>query len=114
MFSSLEVNQSVEAHLLLVETVQSVLDDKLILVDKALVGVKVVPLGLLALATVGEDADGDAQNVCQAVELALGLVVRVERFISLQELEEVRRAGDSFLHELTGFTLNFDLKYVKE
>ena len=94
------------------ETVQwrSILDDEIVLVEEALVGVEVVPVGLLARAAVGEDVNGDAQDVCQTVELALGLVEGVERLLSREELEELWRAGDRLLSDLAGVTFNFDLK----
>ena len=55
------------------ETVEGllVLPCELVVVDEALVGVKRLPLGLLALASEGEDVDGDAQDVGQTVQLAL-------------------------------------------
>lgn len=79
--------------------------------DQALVGIKIVPLSLFPLAGVGQDVDGDAQYVCQAVELALRDVERIERLLRLQELEKLTRVRDGFLCQLASLTLHLHLKY---
>ena len=80
--------------------------------DQTLVGIKVVPLGLFApLAAVGQDVDGDAQDVGQAVQLALRDVERVQRLLSLQELEELPSVRDGFLAQLPSLPLHLHLKY---
>ena len=79
--------------------------------DQALVGIKVVPLGLFApLAAVGQDVDGDAQDVGQAVKLALRDVETVQRLLGLQELEELPGVRDGFLCQLASFPLHLHLK----
>ena len=79
--------------------------------DQTLVGIKVVPLGLFApLAAVGQDVDGDAQDVGQAVKLALRDVERIERLLRLQELEKLTRVRDGFLCQLASLPLHLHLK----
>ena len=79
--------------------------------DQTLVRIKVCPLSLFPLAGVGQDVDGDAQDVGQAVQLALRDVERVQRLLSLQELEELPSVRDGFLGQLTSLPLHLHLKY---
>ena len=73
-----------------------VVPTELVAVDQPLVRIETLPLAWLPLA-VGEDVDGDAQYVGQAVELALGDVETVQRLVGLQELEELPRVRDDSL-----------------
>ena len=84
---------------------------ELVAVDQPLVRIETLPLAWLPLA-VGEDVDGDAQDVGQAVQLTLGDVVTVERLLGFQELEELPSIRDGFLSELASLSphLNLDNK----
>ena len=77
-------------------------------------GVKTLPLGWCCwfpLDGVGEDVDGDAQDVGQAVQLALRDVETVQRLLSLQELEKLSSVRDGFLCGLASLSLHLHLKY---
>ena len=74
-----------------------VVSPELVAVDQTLVRVEALPLPLLLLPGVGENVDGDAQYVGQAVQLALGDVETVQRLVGLQELEELPRVRDGSL-----------------
>ena len=87
-----------------------VVSPELVAVDQTLVRVETLPLTLLLLPGVGEDVDGDAQYVGQAVQLALCQVERVQRLLSLEELQELSSISQSPLSRLANFTFNLHLQ----
>ena len=78
-------------------------------VNQTLVRLVVVPLGvLLGAGGEGQEVDGGAQDVGQAVELALGQVEGVQGLIGFQELDKVIWTEDS-LGQCLGFVGDFYL-----
>ena len=59
----------------------------------------------------GEDVDGDAQDVGQAVQLALRDVETVQRLLCLQELEKLPSVRNGFLCGQASLPLHLHLKY---
>ena len=66
-----------ELYIFIMKTVERLLADKLVAVDQALMGVVGVPLGLHLAGPlgVGQQTDRRAEDVGEAVQLALGQVV---------------------------------------